>query len=685
MECSVAQDNAKEAIVYLEYAVGLFKRLNDKSETNRAEYFVSIAKKSLLNLISGILTCRNLIFIWPVTLLLLQAAQERERCTPAATSYVHFLANKKTNWTGQYPNLRDIFEEDEIDWLLTESISFHDKGSNNCPGELIIKFVANSGYKDQPKIEQDGKPLERRTTAVHHVARSGFLNRDIMVRDLFKIYNNFEINYTDETGLTHFHVACVNHGCSDVVEKFLEFGQDPNLLVPETGDSPLQLILSGGLHQYQAEIVRSLLRSGADPNSANKDGRTSLHVVCSTGLPVAVEVFLAITEDELRPLEIDARDKEGKTALHLALMFRNESSAELLLRKGADPTLTDNEGCTALHLICQYEGINDLVGMFFEINDELNRPVQIDALDKYGRTPLYLALENGQRKAVSTLLGRGADTFCKLPAGASDHQGSTPLHLICQSYFDDDSAEIFLRASEERHPELLARLIDGRDTFGRTPLQWAAARLLPNVCEALLNHGPDLSGFVLPTPSALHRRQLWVLDKLKLAYRALGVVECLQARGYELNPSDVLTIMTFLARNGFFDKSANSDTYDDDDDDEELARRAKETMINSDLSLQDLMQLSHREAVQSIPSKLNFMLLRKNNNDRWCRLEEPDEALVTRLCENLTRKFFRDCAVYPFWDLIHKRLPLECCYLIIEKLTNQDLYHICLAATGQSS
>ncbi|CAB0038847.1 unnamed protein product [Trichogramma brassicae] len=150
------------------------------------------------------------------------------------------------------------YQAEEIDWLLTESISFRDEEGHNRSGELIIKFVANSGYKYQSKIEQDGKPLERRTTALHHVARSGFLNKDIMVRELFKIYNNFEVNYTDSSGLTHFHVACAI-GCDDVVEKFLELGQDPNLLVHETGYSALHLALA----YDRREVARLLLKSGA--------------------------------------------------------------------------------------------------------------------------------------------------------------------------------------------------------------------------------------------------------------------------------------------------------------------------------------------------------------------------------------------------------------------------------------
>ncbi|KAL7302618.1 hypothetical protein TKK_0004680 [Trichogramma kaykai] len=57
--------------------------------------------------------------------------------------------------------------------------------------------------------------------------------------ELFKIYDRFDVNYVDETGLSHFHLACVSPKCRDVVRKFLELGQDPNLVWPLTADRPL--------------------------------------------------------------------------------------------------------------------------------------------------------------------------------------------------------------------------------------------------------------------------------------------------------------------------------------------------------------------------------------------------------------------------------------------------------------
>uniref|UniRef100_A0ABD2XD44 Uncharacterized protein n=1 Tax=Trichogramma kaykai TaxID=54128 RepID=A0ABD2XD44_9HYME len=288
--------------------------------------------------------------------------------------------------------------------------------------ELIIKFVANSGYKYQPKIDHDGKPLVRRTTALHHVARSGFLNKDIMVRELFKIYNNFDVNYTDSTGLTHFHVACAI-GCDDVVNTFLELGQDPNLLVHETGYSVLHLALA----YDRREVAQLLLKSGADPNLANPEGSTALHLICKMDSSYdLMKLLLEISDEKRRPVFIDAQDKEGKTALHLALENKHKEVARLLLRSNANPNLANPEGSTALHLICKMDRPIALMELLLEISDEKSRPLLLHAQDQEGNTVLHWTLKKFRKNIAKWLLRKGADPTL------ADNKGSTALHIICK-------------------------------------------------------------------------------------------------------------------------------------------------------------------------------------------------------------------------------------------------------------
>ncbi|XP_014220907.1 ankyrin repeat and protein kinase domain-containing protein 1-like [Trichogramma pretiosum] len=184
------------------------------------------------------------------------------------------------NWMQQLPNLRDIFRPDEIDWLLKESVWRHSSS--------FIYFAIRTGYKDEPTLDQD------------------------------------DVNYIDESGLTHYHVAC-KQGLQDVVRGFLELGQDPNGIQPGTGDSPLHFA-----------------------------GLTPLHIIYKES---TAKMLFELSNERYRPVLVDARDNEGWTALHVALAEGCKKTAELMLRLGADPNLANAEGETPLHVICDLSDI----------------------------------------------------------------------------------------------------------------------------------------------------------------------------------------------------------------------------------------------------------------------------------------------------------------------------------------
>uniref|UniRef100_A0ABD2XK64 Uncharacterized protein n=1 Tax=Trichogramma kaykai TaxID=54128 RepID=A0ABD2XK64_9HYME len=236
------------------------------------------------------------------------------------------------NWKGPLTDLRPFLRREEIDELLIRIVKnrFHFAKTY----AHVIESVIKTGYRDEPEVNKNGKPLLRRTTAVHWL--NGQNKKEFFIGMLFKIYNRFDVNYVSKWGSTHFHVAC-QCGRDDVVRKFLELGQDANCLAQDRVDPPLH----SALKRKHKKVVELLLRSGADANLMNKDGLTPLHIICkSVGYydNKLAELFFEINGELHQPVEVNVRDKWGRTPLQLAVANLMPDAVDTLLVNGADPT-----------------------------------------------------------------------------------------------------------------------------------------------------------------------------------------------------------------------------------------------------------------------------------------------------------------------------------------------------------
>ncbi|CAB0034727.1 unnamed protein product [Trichogramma brassicae] len=492
-----------------------------------------------------------------------------------------------SDWAGPYPDLRRMFRRREMDWLLKQCV-VKARASRD-----ILSFVLVCGYKDEPEVDAAGKPLVNRQTAVHLCHRE---LHDI-THMLFEIYDRCDVNYTDKNGLTHLHLAC-EYGRHDLVEKFLEHGQNPNGVTLKTGDSPLHLAAD----QEHGKAIELLLRNGANPNLANAKGWTPVHV--------------------------------------LGYEFRDD----------------------------------DVLYSFFKVNEEMNRSVHVDAQDKLGNTPLHVAIDSGGWFDI--MLKNGAN-----PNLVND-QGRTPLHLLCVTLHDcdDENLKLFFESCDE---EKLTVRVDAVDKLGLTPLQLAVVNFAPSMMDLLMDRGADLSKFVFPTESQFDEgfksqgfQPTYLRFKLRLATGVMGVVECLEKRGYELDRSDALTIMASFAKYGFFENSSDTELstwYED----EEFVKKAKEILINPDLTLYDLIRLPVKEVSRvSMPQEYLDKLFNHVDNfvGYWSAPAGPSQACPTRLSEIIMRRFCQQWGLNSFLELTSQRLPSLCCEMIVEYLLNEDLW-----------
>ena len=99
-------------------------------------------------------------------------------------------------------------------------------------------------------------------------------------------------------------------------------------------------------------------------------------------------------------MPLNHSNSSGWTALKLAARRGLEECVEVLIDNEADPDVPDNEEFTALH---NAVGNPDILKML------ATKSRRIDARNKEGDTPLYLAAERGLLESALILLEYGAD------------------------------------------------------------------------------------------------------------------------------------------------------------------------------------------------------------------------------------------------------------------------------------
>ncbi len=171
--------------------------------------------------------------------------------------------------------------------------------------------------------------------------------------------SGFDVKAKDEKGQHSLHIAA-EAGSQDVAEYLLNARipiNDPDF----EAKTPLMLAVMAG----RSEMVRWLLRQGADPKLKDKNGYMAL--------------MLAVTNHQIKSIE------------ELAPYHREDMDSALLLAS--------------------------LVGEAAAIDTLASYGASVHARMEDGRTPLMVAAENGHREAVAILLDIGASRHSTTESG----------------------------------------------------------------------------------------------------------------------------------------------------------------------------------------------------------------------------------------------------------------------------
>jgi uncharacterized protein len=149
--------------------------------------------------------------------------------------------------------------------------------------------------------------------------------------------------------------------------------------------------------------IKSLLARGLDPNLIEPErGETGLMLALRENSSGVFETLL-----NARGIDLEAKARNGDTALMIASFKGNLAAVKSLIDKGAEVNKT---GWTPLHYAASI-GNNDIVSLLLE------KSAYIDAESPNKTTPIMMAARAGHIMTVKLLLDEGADATLKNDAG----------------------------------------------------------------------------------------------------------------------------------------------------------------------------------------------------------------------------------------------------------------------------
>jgi serine/threonine-protein phosphatase 6 regulatory ankyrin repeat subunit B len=265
-------------------------------------------------------------------------------------------------------------------------------------------------------------------------------------------------------------------------------------------DSRNQTALASAILNGNLDIARLLVESGAIEVGVKE---ANLIVEATRGNVIAISRLLDVGAD------INATDRQGRTALMWAAAKGHEEAVRLLVRRGADVAAKSRTARTALMEACRagHVGVVKILLESLDAEDEEGeeeRHKVIDARDTNGNTPLKEAWMGGHREILEMLAEYGAEEGeqeakmleaadkCRVgvieqlikhrvSVETTDRTERTPLMLATRSGCDE-GVKVLLEAGARVNP---------KSKSGETPLILAARRGYKRVVDILLKANAD--------------------------------------------------------------------------------------------------------------------------------------------------------------------------------------------------
>ena len=284
------------------------------------------------------------------------------------------------------------------------------------------------------------------------------------------------------TGFGNALQAAAAHGHEGVINMLLDHGANAKVNGGHTGNCIIAASASPKVNVPEAtacRIIERLIHAGAEIEIAKNRDLIALHEAARTDSPGITEMLLKNGAD------INASDRYGSTALHIATEYGHEKVVRLLLEYRAVPNFPAEVECTPLIVgaLVRHSSTRELLNVHGVHTDghhrEQGRPLHraadsenleisralpsnrasVSQPNILGETALHAAACSGHLASVKTLLAAGADVDPR------DWVARTALYLSIRGRHAE-IAKVLIEAGAD--PSIL-------DYYGRDCFDWAAS------------------------------------------------------------------------------------------------------------------------------------------------------------------------------------------------------------------
>lgn len=303
---------------------------------------------------------------------------------------------------------------------------------------------------------------------------------------IFEVLTQYGLKFKSAQDSAHSLLRACRNENLEIISQLLVSGISVNGRDKFTSSGNRLLMCAAGMKNEN--IFDLILKYKPNLDDQDEYGETALMHAVDNGQLSKVKKLIKIGSN------LNLKNLKGQTALMLAACKNKPEILSVLMTSGANPNITNNKGDTPLMFVIEQPKM---------LKSMISASTNLEIIDIFGQTVLYLACHNGHYESVKILLDAGAQPeprlakskHNKLPLVAASSQGHLDIAKLLikfganiNSQEDNGNTALFISTKNQKKEVVKYLLSAGADeqiknSYQKTAVDVAFESQIPEIFE----------------------------------------------------------------------------------------------------------------------------------------------------------------------------------------------------------